>query len=189
MRTSVVRTALLMLALVFPGGALAAVQAGQPFPSNRYTTTDPTQATSLRVNLPQPDCTTHPNDCADVAVLNKLDGFNIQPRISVPFSGPIDVSSVSSNTVFLIGPRLHKVGINQLVWEPAANTLHFESDEQLQPHSTYLLVVTRGVHGRCRPARNRGGQRLHDAVDRRDLEEDPLAASPDAGVVPARLGR
>jgi hypothetical protein len=147
MRTSVVRTALLMLALVFPGGALAAVQAGQPFPSNRYTTTDPTQATSLRVNLPQPDCTTHPNDCADVAVLNKLDGFNIQPRISVPFSGPIDVSSVSSNTVFLIGPRLHKVGINQLVWEPAANTLHFESDEQLQPHSTYLLVVTRGVHG------------------------------------------
>jgi len=39
------------------------------------------------------------------------------------------------------------VGINQVVWEPApANTLHFESDEQLAQDSRYLLVVSRGVH-------------------------------------------
>ena len=138
--------ALLALALAFPGAAFAAVSAGQPFPTNRYTTVDLTQATFLRVNLPKPDCTTHPSDCQDIAVLNQLDGFNIQPRISVPFSGPIDLSTVSSSTIFLIGPGLHKVGINQIEWEPAANTLHFESDEQLRPHSTYLLVVTRGVH-------------------------------------------
>ena len=30
------------------------------------------------------------------------------------------------------------VGINQVVWEPAANTLHFESDEQLDHHARVL---------------------------------------------------
>ena len=88
-----------------------------------------------------------PNDCADVAVLDTLDGFNIQPRISIPFYGPIDVSSVTKKTVFLVGPRGRVVGPNQLVWEPAANTLHFESDRQLKEATTYLLVVTRGVRG------------------------------------------
>jgi hypothetical protein len=138
--------ALLTLAVIFPGSALA-TSAGEPFPSNHYTQRDRTQITGLRVSLPQPDCATHPSDCADVAVLNTLDGFNIQPRISIPFSGPIDVSTVSSSTVFLVGGGGdHVVGINQIVWEPATNTLHAETDEQLGQHTTYLLVVTRGVH-------------------------------------------
>jgi Bacterial Ig-like domain len=137
---------LVAAALVFPGGALAGTKAGQPFPSNLYTTPDATQITGLRVDLPQPNCSTNPSDCADVAVLNTLDGFNIQPRISVPFSGPIDVKTVSSSNIFLVGPGGQVVGINQAVWEPAANTLHFESDQQLAQDATYLLVVTRGVH-------------------------------------------
>jgi hypothetical protein len=71
--------ALVAAALVMPGGALAA-----------------TQVTGLRVALPTAGCT--PSDCADLAVLNTLDGFNIQPRISVPFSAAIDTSTVSSST-------------------------------------------------------------------------------------------
>src|SRR5947207_15882588 len=77
---------------------------------------------------------------------NTLDGFNLQPRLSIPFSGSIDVSSVSSSTVFLVrvgGRRSrHVVGINQVVWDPATNTLHAESDEFLDLHTRYLLVVT-----------------------------------------------
>jgi len=147
-----VRTALRLLlvafaSLAFPASALAATTAGQAFPSNLYTVEDATQATGLRVDLAKPNCAVRPTDCADIDVLNTLDGFNIQPRISVPFSGPIDLSTVSSSTVFLVGPGFQKVGINQVVWEPAANTLHFESDEQLAQTSTYLLVVTNGVHG------------------------------------------
>src|SRR5436190_41187 len=46
----------------------------------------------------------------------------------------------------LVVPGDHVVGINQRVWEPVTNTLHFETDEQLAQDSTYLLVVTRGVH-------------------------------------------
>jgi hypothetical protein len=135
-----------LVALALPGVALAGTSVGQPFPSNLYTTPDSSQLTGLRVDLPRPDCAVRVSDCQDIAVLDTLDGFNIQPRISVPFSGPIDLSTVSSSTIFLVGPGAHLVGINQVGWEPAANTLHFESDEQLAQHTTYLLVVSSGVH-------------------------------------------
>src|SRR5215203_7272430 len=119
--------ALLVVAavLVLPGVGLATVKVGQPFPTNLYTVRDHTQATGLRVNLPKPDCAARPSDCADIDVLNQLDGFNIQPRISIPFSAPIDVSSIDKSTLFLVGPGGHVVGPNQVVWEPGANTLHF----------------------------------------------------------------
>ena len=81
-------TLLAAVALALPATALAGTSAGQPFPSNLYTVSDSTQITKLRVDLPKPDCAARPFDCDDIAVLNTLDGFNIQPRISVPFSGP-----------------------------------------------------------------------------------------------------
>ena len=146
MRIVIAATLLAAFAFAFPLSALPATSPGQPFPTNLYTVPDASQITGLRVHLPTPNCTTRPSDCADIAVLNTLDGFNIQPRISIPFSGPIDLSTVSSSTVFLVGPGDDVVGINQAVWEPATNTLHVESDEQLAQDATYLLVVTKGIH-------------------------------------------
>src|SRR5438477_13105640 len=106
---------------------------GGPFPSDLFTVADSHHNTKRRVKLPKPDCAARPSDCQDVDVINTLDGFNLQPRLSIPFSGSIDVSSVSSSTVFLVrvgGRRSrHVVGINQVVWDPATNTLHAESDE------------------------------------------------------------
>jgi hypothetical protein len=150
LRTVIAASVLAACAFVLPMGALGATSAGLPFPSNLLTTPDSTQITGLRVNLPKPDCSVRRSDCADVDVLNTLDGFNIQPRISIPFSGAIDPSTVSSKNIFLVGPGDHVVGINQAVWEPGANTLHVdtlhvESDEQLAQDSTYLLVVTKGL--------------------------------------------
>src|SRR5712664_1783517 len=73
------------------------------FPSNLFTVADFSQNTFRRVNLARPaDCTANIIRCQDIDVLNTLDGFNIQPRLSIPFSGPIDVSSVNSETVFLL---------------------------------------------------------------------------------------
>lgn len=63
---------------------------GSPFPSDRFTVADVTQNTGRRVTLPKPDCAVQPNDCADFDVINTLDGFNVQPRLSIPFDGPID---------------------------------------------------------------------------------------------------
>jgi hypothetical protein len=128
--------------------------AGGPFPSDRFTVADHTQNTGRRVNLPLPDPTTNPSDYQDTQVLNTLDGFNLQPRLSIPFDGPIDVMSVSSNTVFLVSfgdtldPQDHGgqvVGINQVVWDVATTTLHVESDQLLDQHTRYALIVTDGV--------------------------------------------
>jgi hypothetical protein len=127
---------------------------GALFPSNRFTVLDFTQNTGRRLNLPRPSCAARPSDCADVDVINTLDGFNVQPRLSIAFDGPIDVSTVNSRTVFLVhlgstqpgGGRVgHVVGVNQIVWDPIGLTLHAEADETLEPHTRYLLVVTNGV--------------------------------------------
>jgi hypothetical protein len=139
-------------------------QATAPFPSDRWTVRDRTQKTRLRIDLPKPDCAVQVSECSDIDTLNTLDGFNLQPRLSIPFSGPIDVGTVSSKTVLLVslGGARHRdeddddddggdrhparvVGINQVVWDVASNTLHVESDELLDQHSRYALIVTRGV--------------------------------------------
>jgi hypothetical protein len=127
--------------------------AGAPFPSNRYTVFDGTQNTMRRVNLPKPDCTVRVSDCQDIDVINTLDGFSTQPRITVPFTGDIDPATVTSDTVYLVGlgdtltgsGAGERVGINQIIWDPATKTLVFQSDQLLQQHSRYLLVVTDGV--------------------------------------------
>jgi hypothetical protein len=161
------RTAFVLLAIVLlPALAAAATHpvfnlqspATAPFPSDRFTAFDGQQLTGLRVNLPLPNCATNPSDCADITLLNQLDGFNLQPRLAVPFDGAIDVSTVNSSTVFLVQipagftgdgdqpvtPNL--IGINQIVWDPASLTLFAESDQHLDQRSSYLLVVTTGVH-------------------------------------------
>jgi hypothetical protein len=124
-----------------------------PFPSDRFTQPDWTNNTFKRVALPKPNCAIRVSDCADIDVINTLDGFNTQPRITVPFTGSIDLASVNSNTVYLVnlGDTIsgagagRKVGINQIQWDSAAKTLVVESDELLEEHSRYLLVVTNGV--------------------------------------------
>src|SRR5262249_35911866 len=118
---------------------------------------DPTSLPALRATLPQPDRLTHPSDWEDVQVINPLDGFNLQPRLSLPFDGAIDPYSVSSENVFLMslgsttgegGDAVGRVvGINQVVWDVATNALHVESDELLSQHTRYLLVATRGLRG------------------------------------------
>jgi hypothetical protein len=132
-------------ALVLPGGALAATTVGQLFPSNLDTVPDATQVTGLHVSLPTPDCATQVSDCLDVASLDQLDGFNIQPRLTIPFSAPIDPKTISSSTIFLVGPTGQKIGINQVVLSSDLKTVYAESDQQLAQDTRYLLVVTTGV--------------------------------------------
>ncbi len=163
------RTLVVLVAIVLLTPALALAQthplfnlqsnAQSPFPSDRFTAFDTQQLTGLRVNLALPNCATRPSDCADLTLLNQLDGFNLQPRLSIPFDGAIDVSTVNSSTVFLItlpGRGLREVefehftpqviGINQTVWDPASLTLFAESNDHLNEDSNYALIVTTAVH-------------------------------------------
>jgi hypothetical protein len=142
-----------LMSAVHPLFDLAALTTS-PFPTDRFTVADTSQNTGRRVNLPLPDLITHPSDFQDTQVLNTLDGFNMQPRLSIPFDGAIDVNTVNSHDVFLLsmGNTLDShdhggqvVGINQLVWDPATNTLHAESNDLLDQHTRYALIVTNGV--------------------------------------------
>src|SRR5262249_14582955 len=130
------------------------VKTEAPFPTNWFTVSDRSNLTNRRVNLPLSDCKVFVSDCEDLNVINELDGFNLQPRLSIPFDGPIDVKSVNSQDVFLInlGDTVdgrehgdHVVGINQIVWDPGTNALHVESDQLLDQHTRYALIVTNSI--------------------------------------------
>lgn len=129
-------------------------------PSNLFTVADESQKTGLRIQLPLPDCKVRVSDCRDLALINVLDGFGLQPRITVPFDGDIDPRSVNSGNVFLIelgdadvdaptksggNGGLRVIGVNQLIWDPAAHLLVAQPDEQLRQHTRYAIVVTSGV--------------------------------------------
>ncbi|MFN3493121.1 MAG: Ig-like domain-containing protein [Hydrogenophaga sp.] len=141
------------LAAMADGVSVRFDDTASPFPSNRLTVRDFSNATFRRVQLPKPDCAVRVSDCADIDVINTLDGFSTQPRITIPFTGEIDLSTVNSQTVFLynLGDTLtlqgvgQKVGINQVLWDPATLTLVFEPDELLAERSRYVVVVTNGV--------------------------------------------
>jgi hypothetical protein len=161
MNTSARYVVAFLLSALAPFATAAGVEvlSSGMLPSDRFTVFDGSQNTRRRVSLATPaDCASTPAkalQCQDITVLNTLDGFNIQPRLTIPFSGPIDVSSVNSDSVFLIslgstlgwGSFGDKVGINQVVWDTATNTLFVESDELLEQHTRYALVVTSRVHG------------------------------------------
>jgi virulence factor lipase-like protein len=130
-------------------------QAGSPFPTDRFSVRDPSQNTGLRISLPKPDCTVRASDCKHIDLLNELDGFNLQPRLSVPFSGPIDLSTTDSRSIFLLSlgsalgpitPSQRVTQMNQIVWDVATNTLHVEPDELLEQHTRYALLVTKNLH-------------------------------------------
>jgi hypothetical protein len=133
-----------------PSGVRASFGLSQPsdspFPANWHTVNDSSNLTGIRVNLPVPDCSVRPSDCDDVAVLNSLDGFNLQPRVSIPFDGTIDVDTATSSNLFLVNIDHDEiVEISQLVWDPDTTTLHVESDNLLRQHTRYAVIVTRGI--------------------------------------------
>jgi hypothetical protein len=170
---------------------------GGPFPADVFTVPDASQLTGLRVNLPKPDCAVRPSDCNDIDVLNQLDGFNLQPRLAIPFTGPIDLATVSSDTVFLhkLGclvancPGPSQVGINQVVWDPDTNTLYAESDQELDQDARYLLVVTNGI--RVASGDRIESDQFHDGLHSGTAYTDQLLSAvnglKDAGIPPGRI--
>ncbi|MGI8998062.1 MAG: Ig-like domain-containing protein [Pyrinomonadaceae bacterium] len=125
-----------------------------PFPTDRFTVADRSHNTGRRVNLPYPDCAVRGSDCEDLDVINTLDGFGLQTRISIPFDGQIDPATVTDETVFVISlsstlpggePGGQVIGINQIVWDPVALTLHVEVNDLLDQHWRYALLVTSGM--------------------------------------------
>jgi len=165
-----------LLALSVPSVALAAsvprvsVKRGKHygariFPDNAFTIRARSEATGRRVHfrkgLDYPSykgrvrraCGASDYSICDAfAELNKLDGFDLQPRVTVPFTGGIRLSSVN-DTNFFISTRSGKFvsGLRQLTFDPATHTLAGISDKFLREDTRYRIHVTRGIldsHGK-----------------------------------------
>ena len=147
---------------------------GGPFPADIFTVADATQNTGRRVNYPLPDCAVRINDCDDLAEVNSLDGWGLQPRISIPFGGDVDPATVNSNSVFLITMSGERVGINQLIWDPGSHTLFAESDVVLDQQRRYAVIVTDAV-------RDLNGKAVKATSDFKETIDFDV---PDAGSVP-----
>lgn len=151
---------ILMAGLLHAQGTRVVFDAGaatpSPFPADTLTVPDSQQKTGLRMNLPLPDCNAEPSTCQEIALVNELDGFSINPRIQVKFSGPVDVNTLRDGIFFVWMDKLfddqfglyragHVMRINQVYYDPATHTAYAKPDEHLYQTRRYALVVTNAV--------------------------------------------
>ena len=115
----------------------------RPFPDDVFTVADTAQATGRRVALPTAGCA--PAECADLALLNRMDGFDVRPRVTLPFSAEVDLRTITPETVRVLGPSGLRTGLVQLVQDPITGTVSGYPDAYLLPGTRYTLVVTAGI--------------------------------------------
>lgn len=124
-----------------PAGAASQPRGRVVFPTNALTVRDDNQLTGRRLNLPLPNCTKQPSTCAEVRLLNQLDGFDLDPRVEVKLEGQPDFDSLYRWNFYIErasgGPRYK---LNRLVYEPRTKTLYGHPRRQLQPGTRYRVV-------------------------------------------------
>ena len=182
-------------------GTGTSVQHGQGlysriFPDDFFLTNDSRQATGHRVNFiegrdfplfqgsVQASCTSADfSICDSFNELDKLDGFDLHPRVTVPFTGPIDLSSVTVNDFYISGPDGIS-GLRQLTFDPATNTLAGIADAFLRENTSYFIHVTNGIRdGNGRPVKAcNGGCTVKFTTRTASGELDKIRDSLDSGL-------
>jgi hypothetical protein len=136
-----------------------------PFPSNALTVPAATQKTGLQVSLPFPaGCTllSISSQCVNAELLNQLDGFSVNPRIMVCFSGPVNPATLAAGiTIQEVGASGPSVGINQVLYDPIGNCAYAKPTQVLEQGTQYVLAVTSAVM-------DADGKRLKMGKDFRD---------------------
>lgn len=165
------------------------------FPNDRFTVPDRLEVTGRRVALPIPSCNAATSSiCDSVRLLDELDGFDLQPRVTIPFSGAIDVASVTPDTVWVAGPSGQRAGLFELVFDPATHVLEGTVDRQLAEDTKYRIVVTdRVVDPSGRPIK--AGPPVTFTTETASLELDHIRRALDdgsayrqAGIAPDQRG-
>jgi dienelactone hydrolase len=154
----------ILAAALLGGPAVAppawATEAIAIFPNDRLTTPDPGQLTGRRVALLTPSCPVDPAGCDDVALLNQLDGFSVNPRVAITFDRPIRIESVTRDTAFIVPVAAEgaavPVPLGQFVWDEESKVLYARPERALLQSRVHALVVTTrildGEGKRLRPA-------------------------------------
>jgi Bacterial Ig-like domain len=153
------RSARSLAALSLPALLLAALVAAAPatgqdvpgsahrghltlFPSDSLTVRDPMQLTGRRVNLPLPDCTSNPSDCNTIRQLDQLDGFDLDPRLTLTFDRPVDPSAVAAAvTLHRADGRQAAIGVDRVVYDAASHTVYADPMDQLAAGTKYVVSV------------------------------------------------
>jgi fermentation-respiration switch protein FrsA (DUF1100 family) len=142
------------LSLEAAAGGLHATPAGAAevrafFPSDRQTVPDPRQSTGRRVALALPDCGVDAAGCDEIRLVNELDGWSVNPRVAIRFSGPVALDSVTKASAFILPlapePLASPIGLGQLVWDGASHTLYARPERGLLQARRYALVLTTRV--------------------------------------------
>lgn len=128
-----------------------------PFPTDYLTAPSTTSVTGKLVRMPTPpDCEATPNACQEAWLLNDFDGFNLQARVRVRFSGKVNAETLREG-IYLVSrenltedePGARKTGdlvrLNQIVYDAVTNTAYGKPDVAMDQHRRYLLVVTDAV--------------------------------------------
>lgn len=125
--------------------AAAAPRTAEPqglFPTDALTVPDPGQATGRRIALPTGGCEGE-QQCGLARRLNQLDGFDLDPRISVRFSAPVDPAEIAE-LLSVEDEDGVRTGVDRVVYDPATSTVHASPERQLAPATTYRLVLAEG---------------------------------------------
>ena len=96
------------------------------------------------------NCSVQVSKCNEIALVDQLDGFDLDPNLKIKFSGPIDVSKVNGTNLYLervCSCRVARMPLVRLVWDPSTNTLYGHPKHQLRESSTYHVTVTSGING------------------------------------------
>ena len=142
--THVMRTLRTLAVAVLAAGLVTAAPASpvqaapvSVFPSDTLTVRDLAQRTGRRVALPRPDCAARPTDCRVAALLDQLDGFDLDPRLALRFARPVDPIGVGSATTITGGGI--RTGVDRIVYDRVTNTVYAHPARQLAPATTYRL--------------------------------------------------
>lgn len=117
-------------------------------PTDRLTEADPRQLTGRRIRLPLVNCGEAPSSCDEINLLNGLDGWSVNPRMTLAFTGRVSLDSVTRESVFVLplgqGPG-DPAGLSRLVWDAEGSTLYAWPERVLRQGRPHALVVTSRV--------------------------------------------
>ncbi|MBA2764163.1 MAG: hypothetical protein H0U42_05695 [Thermoleophilaceae bacterium] len=128
------------------------------FPDDAFTVRDDRQLTGRRVRFRRgrdfpvvdgrlrQDCDKGTYSICDAfRRLNELDGVDLQPRVTVPFTAAIDLDSVGRRNVFITSGGRRVTGLGQLTFDPRTHILAGISDEFLREGRRYRIHVTSAI--------------------------------------------
>src|SRR5262249_14388902 len=131
------------------------------FPTDGLTQADPAQLRGRRIHLPLANCREAPSTCDEINLLNTLDGWSVNPRMTLAFTGRIALDSIERRSAFVLplgDDKAERMSLVRLVWDAESTTLYARPERTLRQGRPYALwAASRGRRGTGQPPRRAKG--------------------------------